>query len=190
MGSHKYRRGLACIFLIFFSVYMIILLYFINGEDDIIWNQSAVKTKCTIKGHQTFGSICTCLCDCNNVLDFKLCNTSQYECFSGYIIVNYNDTIGKTYYAYIEIYPAQSENIYEMTNTNETKIQQNLDNYYPIYERINCYYDDDNPGNIKLYVRNFTLVYIYIILFACIMCFFPICWLLRIKCKDAGIVGI
>lgn len=98
------------------------------------WNHGAIRTKCSI-------------------VDYDIvtipCKQPQFNCFNGFILVNY--TVDNTNHIHrLKIYEEEKD---------PTIMSTKLNQKYPLSTDIDCFYDKNNPSDVKLDLDDTRVAY-------------------------------
>ena len=133
-----------------------LLLYFLGYQAEISWNKNTVETLCTVTGHKIYGSNC-----------------GRYPCYDGYIYSNYTD--------YNENYYQELVKVYNGEDT-EKKVEEKLENNYPIGSETRYYYKEDDPTDVRIDYKTGTIYYVFFIILCVITGLIPLgCMLFIVK---------
>lgn len=134
-----------------------LLLYYLGFRDGSEWNNGSVSTECKITGHQVEDDTCpyTCMCTTGVTHMSLTCQICYYDCYNGYIDTTYNvDNISYTH-TFRVISGDDSRN----------DVVNDLNKNYPIGTHIRCYYQEDDPIDIKRELIKIHIFHIFFILF-------------------------
>lgn len=148
-----------------------LLLYFLGYVANSNWDRAAIKTSCNVTAHQVEIDTCSYECGCYRTTSVTLCNTCYYTCFDGYITLDYVTSNGIAYTNTIEIDAGwnYSDDVINDLNKN-----------YPIGNSITCYYNPDNPTNVKLKLANTKVFFGFFIVFCCLGGLIVLGWIIFI----------
>lgn len=126
-----------------------LLLYFLGYEKALEWNNSAIQTKCLVLENYVQDNTCSYSCNCyqtcsgstNSRSCHQHCSTCYKICYDGYVTVSYNDTFDNNYKIDLRVY-----NSYSSSSSLKTKLNKK----YPIGSNRDCYYQRENPRDVKL----------------------------------------
>lgn len=140
--------------IVFPLVYLIVflmpflLLYFLGFIAHRDWNANSAETQCLITNHYVNDDTCSYDCACTTDADGQYsCQTCYYSCYKGTIQVSYLE-------AYTHNFDVILEEDYADT------VRNKLAQYYPINSSLTCYYNKDNPSDVKLKREDHNAFYI------------------------------
>lgn len=151
-----------------------LLLYFLGYVENTEWNNDAVETKCTVIGHKVKDDTCYYTCNCVHSTNTHTCATCEYECYHGYVDtnytvdhINYNKTFG--------VYDSYEE---------KDDVVKKLNKNYPIGKKIDCYYQKDDPTDIKRGHVDTNVFLAFFIIFCIVGFIILVVWIsLELYCK-------
>ncbi|AYV85450.1 MAG: putative orfan [Satyrvirus sp.] len=146
-----------------------ILLYFLGYNRNSDWNKQAVLTNCTIINDTIYSVTKKYLCFCIE----RSCQTCSRINYDGYI--NISHSINSQLY-FKEFLVASDENYQSLNDS----LQEN----YPPGKIIQCYYEKQNPSDIKLNLDNTKTFLTCSIIFLCAGIIIFFLWIVYEKIKN------
>jgi len=129
----------------------LLLAYYLGYQNDLEQNSHAIETNCLIIDHQIVNELCYYDCDENT--------DCRFNCYDGYIVVEYHDTNNITY---------EQSILMIANNEDNSNVENYLSSQFPINSMVGCYYDSSNPSNVSLALLNTLVFYILLIIFGII----------------------
>lgn len=141
MGSwFKWRALIVVGSVLIFCLMPALLLWYLGYLARVSWNDDSIKTTCTIIGHSVKQGICTETCNCYYTTSHTSCATCEYICYDGLALTTYKTEDGTAYnktFTLVDNYRS------------EANAEEKLDGKYPIGDKINCYYERNDPTDIR-----------------------------------------
>ena len=168
-------------------LFICLMLYFVGYKNANEWNNNAEETQCKVIQHKIINQQCSHSCNCVTVCStgsdgkrtcYQSCQTCYYTCYGGNIVVSYLETYTHEFNVY-SYYSFQSE----VTNS--------LNANYPINSNILCYYNVNNPGDVRLKMEDALGFYIATLVMGIIGLIILAVWLsleLRYLLKRKGVI--
>ncbi len=140
-----------------------LLLYYLGYTPNLDWNQSATITQCKVYDHIITNKTCSVSCNCASITSVITCDTCYFECYDGYISVTY----------------AIYNNTIEVISNNEfyDNVVDYLNNNYPINESVVCYYQSDDPYDVRVNYKNYIVYLVFFIIFVSLGSLILLVWL-------------
>lgn len=152
-----------------------LLLYYLGYQARMDWNNGAVQTDCVVVDGYIDIDTCSESCNCYQVCSgsgnqkscHTNCNTCYYDCYDVYVRVSYsidNDT------------NIQSEIKVKNDLRHRHDATKVLEKKYKVGSKKGCYYQEDNPTDVRFSLHNPTGYlagfFIFVILGGlCFICF-------------------
>jgi len=153
-----------------------LLLYYLGYEARLEWNNNALVANCNVTDHKIIDKQCPYSCNCirtctgssNNQHCTTTCQTCYYTCFDGYIEVQYNDPYDNIYKNLVEICDSYRYYIDVYNKLND----------YPLNNNIKCFYNHNNPNEVKIDLYNPVVYFVFFIIFAVLGTIVLIAWII------------
>lgn len=153
MKNFLIRCGSVSIILSILCLMPALLLFLLGYEPRMTWNKTSIETECNVTSHVVEQSQCSESCNCRKTCTgttnsrhcSRHCQTCYYTCYDSYITVEYKDESFSTFRSMILI---------ENDKRRMDKLVNNLNKKYPLYNEITCYYNVDDPNQVKLKLYN------------------------------------
>ena len=154
-----------------------LLLWFLGYVKVTQWNDDLVKTKCTILKH----TITEVTCNCKPQYEGpSYCESSSYNCYDGYIYTEYN------------VKDMEYNKTFKIYDNDDSKndVEKSLNEKYPIGHKIDCYYPENDPINIRINKKEtnnlLAIFIIFLVMGTAILLVWPLCELCNHKILKAS----
>jgi len=153
-----------------------LLLLFLGVQDRTNRNNNLVETTCTIENHFITVGICTESCNCITTCTpigettscTTRCQTCEYTCYDGFITLEHRTSNDLPFRDDVEVYP---------NRRSETSVENDLNNEYMIGSEIACFYESDNPSEIRLELHDVRIFLGFAITFVILGGLILFCWI-------------
>lgn len=134
--SLKIRILIFAVSFLFIILMPLLLLYFLGYEAKTKWNEGALETNGTVLDRTINQDTCTESCNC----DDKGCDICYYDCWIVILRLNYTDFNNKTW----------DESVEASSYLADYDKALDIYNYFPIGKVVTCYYQKDDPSDVKM----------------------------------------
>lgn len=134
-----------------------LLLFFLGFQDRMNRNGNLVETTCITTNHTIVSGVCTEDCNCRTTCTggggtrgssnncHTTCQTCEYDCYDGFVTLEHRTTNGLSFRNDVEVYS---------NSRARTSVENDLVENYPINGELMCFYNSENPSEIRLELHN------------------------------------
>jgi len=155
-----YKSFVGIIFLVSICCILPFILLLVFGYlDRMQKNDNFVMTNCIIIEHQIVEITCyrTCRCGTGPLGRDIKCDNCPFSCYDGFIVLeHFDEDINSSFSGIIDI---------KLNDEFAHNVERELLINYPMNETISCYYDSNDPTQIKLNIDNEIIFLIFAIIF-------------------------